>query len=48
MVVIQQDPRLEDALQQSRRIGDLLLKNEQHEIAEISKLAADLLDKEYR
>ena len=34
--------------QQSRRIGDLLLKNEQHEIAEISKLAADLLDREYR
>ncbi len=48
VVLIQQDPRLDDALQQSRRVGDFLLKNEQHERAEISKLAADLLDREYR
>ena len=46
--MIQQDPHLEEALQQSRRVGDLLLKNEEQETAEISRLAADLLDREYR
>ena len=48
MVIIRQDPHLEEALQQSRRVGDLLLKNEEQETAEISRLAADLLDREYR
>lgn len=48
VVLIQQDPHLEEALQQSRRVGDLLLKNEEQETAEISRLAADLLDREYR
>ena len=46
--VIRQDPRMEDALQQSQRMGDLLLKHEQQETAEISRLAADLIDREYR
>ena len=48
VMIIQQDPHLEQALQQSRRVGDLLLKNEEQETAEISRLAADLLDREYR
>ena len=48
VVIIQQDPQLEEALQQSRRVGDLLLKNEEQETAEINRLAADLLDREYR
>ena len=39
---------MEDALQQSQRVGDLLLKCEQQETAEISRLAADLIDREYR
>ncbi len=47
-MIIRQDPHLEEALQQSRRVGDLLLKNEEQETAEISRLAADLLDREYR
>ncbi|CAK0751520.1 hypothetical protein CVIRNUC_002074 [Coccomyxa viridis] len=48
VLVIRQDPRMEDALQQSQRMGDLLLKHEQQETAEISRLAADLIDREYR
>ena len=48
VVIIQQDPHLEEALQQSRRVGDLLLKNEERETAVINRLAADLLDREYR
>ena len=48
VVVIRQDPRMEDALQQSQRVGDLLLKHEQQETAEISRLAAELIDREYR
>ena len=48
VVIIQQDPHLEEALQQSRRVGDLLLKNEDHETAEISRLAIYLLKREYR
>ena len=48
VVIFQQDPRLEDALQQSLRVGDMLLKNEQQETAQINRLAADLLEREYR
>ena len=48
VLVIRQDPRMEDALQQSQRMGDLLLKHEQQETTEISRLAADLIDREYR
>lgn len=47
-MIMQQDPRLEDALLKTRRVGDLLLKIVEQETAEISKLAADLLDREYR
>ena len=48
VVIFQQDPRLENALQQSLRVGDMLLKNEQQETAQINRLAAHLLDREYR
>ena len=47
-MVMQLDPQLQDALTQSRRMGDLLLKSEQRELAQIDDLAARLLEREYR
>lgn len=42
------DKDLEQALEGSRRVGDLLLKREHEELAAIDKLAAELIQKEYR
>jgi hypothetical protein len=47
-VVLQLDPKLQNALIQSQRVGDLLLKSEEKELAQVDKLADDLLEREYR
>jgi hypothetical protein len=38
----------ESALQHSRRVGDLLLKNEDEEVQRITEYAEELLNTEYR
>ena len=45
---IQQDPQLQQALETSSRIADLLLKNEQEELQRVSSYAQQLIDHEYR
>lgn len=47
-MVMQLDSQLQDALTQSRRVGDLLLKSEQKELAQIDDFATRLLEREYR
>ncbi|KAK9906436.1 hypothetical protein WJX75_001794 [Coccomyxa subellipsoidea] len=48
IVILKRDPLLVDALRQSRRLGDLLLKNEERELAQVNQLVDDLLNQEYR
>lgn len=47
-VVLRRDPKLHDALKQSLRLGDMLLKNEERELAQANQLTDDLLKQEYR
>ena len=47
-VVLQRDAQLQHAFQQSRRIGDQLLKDEAEEMRKIDELADDLLQREQR
>lgn len=48
IVILRRDPLLVDALRQSRRLGDMLLKNEERELAQVNQLVDDLLNQEYR
>ncbi|CAL8462414.1 g1947 [Coccomyxa elongata] len=48
LVVLRRDPKLQEALRHSRRVGDMLLKVEEQEMAKVNQLTDDLLKKEYR
>ncbi len=47
-MVLRRDPKLQEALRHSRRVGDMLLKVEEQEVAKVNQLTDDLLKKEYR
>ena len=47
-MILRRDPQLQEALKQSRRVGDMLLKNEEREVAKVNQLVDDLLGQEYR
>lgn len=42
------DSQVQQALERSKRVGELLLKNEQEELQSIAKYADDLIRSEYR
>ncbi|KAK9792073.1 hypothetical protein WJX73_008922 [Symbiochloris irregularis] len=48
LALMRRDRELQQALQRSRRAGDLLLKAEEDEVAAVNQLVSDLLQKEYR
>ena len=43
-----QDPAIARALDRSRRVGGLLLKREQEELAAVEELAKEMISREYR
>ena len=47
-MVLRRDPKLQEALRHSRRVGDMLLKVEEQEMAKVNQLTDDLLKQEYR
>ncbi len=47
-MILRRDPQLQEALKQSRRVGDMLLKNEEREVAKVNQLVDDLLGQDYR
>lgn len=47
-MVLRRDPKLQEALRHSRRVGDMLLKIEEQEMAKVNQLTDDLLKQEYR
>ncbi len=47
-LIARQDKSLAQALERSRRVGGMLLKREDEELREISKLADEMIQREYR
>ncbi len=46
--VMRRDAQLQHAFRQSRRVGDMLLRDEEQELQKVGQLADDLLKREQR